>query len=99
MAQESSRPSVADQLRCRMEELARDLAEAEERVSRLVIVREEVTQVLGEPAGHGRSEFCAMHAIMPRPTPRPNHVAVTTLTIFPGTMTMRSTPASATWRA
>jgi hypothetical protein len=41
----------ADQWRSRMEELARDLARAEERVSRLVIAREEVTRVLGEPVG------------------------------------------------
>ena len=49
--QEAVARAEADQWRSRMEELARDLARAEERVSRLVIAREEVTRVLGEPVG------------------------------------------------
>jgi len=35
-----------------MEELARDLARAEEQVSRLVIARKDVIRVLEEPASH-----------------------------------------------
>ncbi|MGO8895939.1 MAG: hypothetical protein ACLQB1_40505 [Streptosporangiaceae bacterium] len=49
--QEEAARAEADRLRSRMEQLARDLAQAEERVSRLVIAREEVTRVLGEPPG------------------------------------------------
>jgi hypothetical protein len=37
-------------LRCRIEELAEELARAEEQVSRLVIAREEVTRLLEGPA-------------------------------------------------
>ena len=40
----------ADRLRTRIEELAEDLARAEEQVTRLAIAREEVTRVLEEPA-------------------------------------------------
>jgi hypothetical protein len=40
-------------LRNRIEELAEELARAEERVSRLAIAREEVTRVLEEPAAAG----------------------------------------------
>jgi hypothetical protein len=40
----------ADRLRSRIEELAGDLARAEERVSRLAVAREEVMRVLEEPA-------------------------------------------------
>jgi hypothetical protein len=50
---EAAARAEADQLRSRMEELARDLAAAEERVSRLVIAREEVVRVMGEPASTG----------------------------------------------
>lgn len=47
---EEAARAEADQLRSRMEQVARDLAEAEERVSRLVIAQEEVARVLEEPA-------------------------------------------------
>jgi hypothetical protein len=40
----------ADRLRARVEELAGDLARADEQVTRLAIAREEVTRVLEEPA-------------------------------------------------
>jgi hypothetical protein len=49
--QEEAARAEADRLRARIEELAGDLAKAEEQASRLVIAREEVTRVLGEPAG------------------------------------------------
>jgi hypothetical protein len=48
--QEAAARAEADRLRARIEELQQDLARAEDRVSRLVIAREEVTRVLGEPA-------------------------------------------------
>ena len=48
---EEAARAEADRLRARIEELAGDLARAEEQASRLVIAREEVTRVLGEPAG------------------------------------------------
>jgi hypothetical protein len=48
--QEAAARAEADRLRARIEELRQDLAGAEERASRLVIAREEVTRVLGEPA-------------------------------------------------
>ena len=48
--QEEAARAEADRLRSRIEELAGDLARAEEQASRLVIAREEVTRVLGEPA-------------------------------------------------
>jgi hypothetical protein len=47
---EAAAQAEADRLRTRMEELAEDLARAEEQVSRLAIAREEVTRVLEEPA-------------------------------------------------
>jgi hypothetical protein len=47
---EAAARAEADRLRCRIEELAEDLARAEEQVSRLAIAREEVTRVLEEPA-------------------------------------------------
>jgi hypothetical protein len=47
---EAAARAEAERLRCRMEELAGDLARAEEQVSRLAIAREEVTRVLEEPA-------------------------------------------------
>ncbi|MGH8918163.1 MAG: hypothetical protein ACRD0H_07485, partial [Actinomycetes bacterium] len=46
---EAAARDEADRLRSRIEELAEDLARAEERVSRLAIAREEVTRVLDEP--------------------------------------------------
>jgi acyl-CoA reductase-like NAD-dependent aldehyde dehydrogenase len=49
---EAAARAEADQLRSRIEELARDLARAEEQVSRLVIAREEVIRVLEEHASH-----------------------------------------------
>jgi chromosome segregation ATPase len=48
--QEEAARAEAGRLRARIEELQQDLARAEERASRLVIAREEVTRVLGEPA-------------------------------------------------
>ena len=47
---EGAARAEADRLRSRIEELSRDLARAEEQVSRLVIAREEVARVLEEPA-------------------------------------------------
>jgi len=47
---EAAARTEADRLRSRIEELAEELARAEERVSRLAIAREEVTRVLEEPA-------------------------------------------------
>jgi hypothetical protein len=46
---EAAARAEADRLRARIEELSGELARAEERVSRLVITREEVTRVLEEP--------------------------------------------------
>lgn len=48
--QEAVARAEADRLRTRIEELQQDLSRAEERASRLVIAREEVTRVLEEPA-------------------------------------------------
>ena len=47
---EAAARAKADRLRTRIEELAEDLARAEEQVTRLAIAREEVTRVLEEPA-------------------------------------------------
>ena len=47
---EAAARAEADRLRARIEELAGDLARAEEQVSRLAIAREEVIRVLEEPA-------------------------------------------------
>jgi hypothetical protein len=47
---EAAARAEADRLRSRIEELAEELARAEEQVSRLVIAREEVRRVLEEPA-------------------------------------------------
>jgi hypothetical protein len=47
---EAAARSEADRLRSRIEELAGELARAEEQVTRLTIAREEVTRVLEEPA-------------------------------------------------
>ena len=47
---EAAARAEADRLRAQIEELAGDLARAEEQASRLVIAREEVTRVLEEPA-------------------------------------------------
>ena len=58
----------ADRLRSRIEELAEDLARAEEQVSRLVIAREEVARVLEEPAA---AEPPAGSAGEPAGEPRP----------------------------
>ena len=46
---EAAARAEADRLRARIEEFTEELARAEERVSRLVITREEVTRVLEEP--------------------------------------------------
>jgi hypothetical protein len=46
---EAAARAGADRLRSRIEELAEDLARAEEQVSRLAIAREEVMRVLEEP--------------------------------------------------
>ena len=48
--QEEAARAEADRLRDRIDELRQDLARAEEKTSRLVIAREEVTRVLAEPA-------------------------------------------------
>jgi hypothetical protein len=50
MRREAAARVDADRLRSRMEELAGELARAEEQVTRLLIAREEVTRVLEEPA-------------------------------------------------
>ena len=50
---EAAARAGADRPRARIEELAGDLARAEEQVTRLVIAREEVTRVLDEPAAAG----------------------------------------------
>jgi hypothetical protein len=47
---EAAARAEADRLRSRIEELSGELARAEERASRLAIAREEVTQVMDEPA-------------------------------------------------
>jgi hypothetical protein len=47
---EAAARAEADRLRSRIQELSGDLSRAEERVSRLVIAREEVTRVLEGPA-------------------------------------------------
>ena len=51
--QEEAARAEADRLRARIEELAGDLARAEEQASRLVIAREEVARVLGEAGRRG----------------------------------------------
>jgi chromosome segregation ATPase len=57
---EAAARAEADRLRARIEELSEDLARAEERVSRLVITREEVTRVLEEPpAADTAGQECA----------------------------------------
>jgi hypothetical protein len=48
---EAAARAGADRLRSRIEELAGELARAEEQVTRLAIAREEVMRVLAEPAG------------------------------------------------
>jgi len=65
---EAAARAEADRLRSRIEELAEDLARAEEQVSRLAIAREEVTRVLGEPAAAG---LPAGEAREPAEEPRP----------------------------
>jgi len=65
---EAAAQAEADRLRTRIEELAGDLARAEEQVTRLAIAREEVTRVLGEPAGDPAGE--------PRPASPVGAVAV-----------------------
>jgi hypothetical protein len=50
---EAAARARAERLRCRIEELSEELARADEQVSRLVIAREEVARVLGEPAAAG----------------------------------------------
>jgi hypothetical protein len=59
----------ADRLRSRIEELAGDLARAEERVSRLAVAREEVMRVLEEPAA--AAEPPAGHSGKPAGEPGP----------------------------
>jgi hypothetical protein len=65
---EAAARDEADRVRSRIEELAEDLARAEEQVSRLVIAREEVTQVLEEPAA---AELPAGQNGRPAGEPRP----------------------------
>ena len=64
---EAAARAEADRLRSRIEELAEDLARAEEQVSRLAIAREEVTRVLEEPAGAGLSGDSGAPAEEPGP--------------------------------
>jgi hypothetical protein len=64
---EAAARAEADQLRSRIEELAEDLARAEEQVSRLAIAREEVTRVLEQPAGTGLSGDAGAPAEEPGP--------------------------------
>jgi hypothetical protein len=47
---EAAPRAEADRVRTRIEELAEDLARAEDQITRLAIAREEVTRVLEEPA-------------------------------------------------
>ena len=61
---EAAARAEAGRLRSRMEELARELARAGERASRLAIAREEVTRVLEEPAS---AELPGEPAKKPRP--------------------------------
>jgi hypothetical protein len=72
--QEEAARAGADRLRARIEELQQDLARAEERVSRLVIAREEVTRVLGGPAAAEPPD--GRPAGEPRPTSPIGAVAV-----------------------
>jgi hypothetical protein len=65
---EAAARAEAGRLRSRIEELAEELARAEEQVSRLVIAREEVARVLEEPAAAGPP---AGPASMPAGEPRP----------------------------
>jgi uncharacterized protein involved in exopolysaccharide biosynthesis len=65
---EAAARAEADRLRSRIEELAEDLAGAEDQVSRLAITREEVTRVLEEPAA---AELSAGQAGGPAGKPRP----------------------------
>jgi predicted phage gp36 major capsid-like protein len=64
---EAAARAEADRLRSRIEELAEDLARAEEQVSRLAIAREEVTRVLEQPAGTGLSGDAGAPAEEPGP--------------------------------
>lgn len=70
---EAAARAEADRLRSRIEELAEELARAEERVSRLAIAREEVTRVLEEPATAGPATGSAGE---PRPAPPTGAVTV-----------------------
>ena len=65
---EAAARAEADRLRSRIEELAEELARAEEQVTRLVITREEVARVLEEPAA---AEPPAGSARKPAGEPRP----------------------------
>jgi len=65
---EAAARAEAGRLRSRIEELAEELARAEEQVSRLVIAREEVARVLEEPAA---TEPPAGSAGKPSGEPRP----------------------------
>jgi hypothetical protein len=65
---EEAARAEAERLRSRIEELAEELARAEEQVTRLVITREEVARVLGEPAS---AEPPAAPAGGPAGEPRP----------------------------
>jgi hypothetical protein len=67
-AREAPARAEADRLRSRVEELAEELARAEEQVARLVIAREEVTRVLEE---HAAAEPPSGPAGKPAGEPRP----------------------------
>ena len=71
---EAAARAEADRLRARIEELAGDLARAEEQVSRLAIAREEVIRVLEEPAAAeppaGQDGEPRRHRVRPRPSGR-----------------------------
>ena len=68
--QEEAARAEAARLRARIEELQQDLAGAEERASRLVIAREEVTRVLGAPTVAEPAGPAGSPAGEPRPARR-----------------------------
>jgi hypothetical protein len=73
---EEAARAEAGRLRARIEELAGDLARAEEQVSRLVITREEVTRVLAEPDAAEPAGPFGVPAGEPRPASPIGAVAV-----------------------
>jgi hypothetical protein len=73
---EAAARAEADRLRSRIEELAEELARAEEQVTRLVIAREEVARVLEEPAAAEPPAGPAGKPGEPRPAPHAGTVTV-----------------------